>query len=280
MLAGGVVGLATNNVGLYGYATGPANGSQPPFGAIGQSVNGFGVWGLSSASAGTIATPYGSGPIAASGVLGSSAANVGVYAVSTGSYALVADGNGGATAGALIRGNGGGPAAVFMGNVNIAGNLTVTGSFPKSAAVRGADGSLRRLYSLESPESWFEDFGTGQLAGGTATVTLEPGFAGVVHGDAFHVFLTPLAESKGWLYVSSQTAGGFSVKEAGGGTSSIAFSYRVVAKRKDIAGARLERVDEPVIPRDPTIPKPPPVPPAPQTPPIPRPLPLEGRGAL
>jgi hypothetical protein len=49
------------------------------------------------------------------------------------------------------------------------------------------------------------------------------------------------------------------VKEAGGGTSNIAFDYRIVAKRKDIPGARLEHVDEP-----PTLPddfKTPPTPP-------------------
>jgi len=30
---------------------------------------------------------------------------------------------------------------------------------PKSAAVPHPDGTLRRLYCVESPESWFEDFG-------------------------------------------------------------------------------------------------------------------------
>jgi hypothetical protein len=33
---------------------------------------------------------------------------------------------------------------------------------------------------------------------------------------------------------------GFDVREVQGGASNIAFSYRVVAKRKDIAGPRLE----------------------------------------
>jgi hypothetical protein len=32
------------------------------------------------------------------------------------------------------------------------------------------DGSHRRLYCLESPESWFEDLGKGQLQGGQANV--------------------------------------------------------------------------------------------------------------
>jgi len=271
MLAGGVVGLATNNVALYGYANGPANGSNPPFGAIGQSANGFGVWGLSSAPAGIVATPYGGSSVAASGLLGSSASNVGVYAVSTGSYALVADANAAATTGALIRGNAGGPAAMFMGNVFIQGSYTATGS--KSAAVKGADGSLRRLYSLESPESWFEDFGSAQLNAGTAAVQLAADFAPLVHGDDYHVFLTPRSEPKGPLYVSNKTPGGFTVREAGGGTSSIGFSYRIVARRKDIPGARLEKVDAPAVSLPvghgvPVLPASPPTqpPPAPPTP--------------
>jgi hypothetical protein len=107
---------------------------------------------------------------------------------------------------------------------------------------------------MESPESWFEEFGSGQLSGGSATVTLEPGFAGVVKGDSYHIFLTPRGESKGWLYVGKQSPGSFTVQEAGGGTSAIGFSYRVVAKRKDIAGVRLEPVDEPALPDVPSGP--------------------------
>jgi hypothetical protein len=44
------------------------------------------------------------------------------------------------------------------------------------------------------------------------------------------------------------------VHELQGGTSNVAFDYRVVAKRKDIAGARLEPVDEPVLPDVPSEP--------------------------
>ena len=49
-------------------------------------------------------------------------------------------------------------AGAFVGNVIIDGNLQVTGT--KSAVVPFPDGSHRQLYCLESPESWFEDFGS------------------------------------------------------------------------------------------------------------------------
>jgi hypothetical protein len=131
---------------------------------------------------------------------------------------------------------------VFSGGVYINGSLTVSGA--KSATVPHPDGSLRRLYCVESPESWFEDFGKGTLVAGAACVTLDPDFVSVVENDDYHVFLTPNGNSKG-LYVDAQTPGSFEVREQEGGTSSLAFNYRVVARRKDIAGPRFEKVDAP-----------------------------------
>jgi len=64
-----------------------------------------------------------------------------------------------------------GPVEIF-GYSNVHSNLTVIEDLivlgAKSAAVLFPDGSHRRLYCMESPESWFEDFGTGQLTNGQA----------------------------------------------------------------------------------------------------------------
>ena len=64
-------------------------------------------------------------------------------------------------------------AAIFYGAFVVVGGA-------KSAAVPHPDGSHRLLYCMESPESWFEDFGEGQLACGKAEVTIDPDFAAVV----------------------------------------------------------------------------------------------------
>ena len=110
---------------------------------------------------------------------------------------------------------------------------------------------------------WFEDFGRDQLANGRARVRLDPDFAALVHGNNYHVFLTAEGDSNG-LYVGDRNANSFEVREKRSGTSSLAFSYRVVAKRKDIAGPRLERVDVPAAPQRPAAPLPPPaIPPLP-----------------
>jgi hypothetical protein len=84
----------------------------------------------------------------------------------------------------------------------------------------------------------------GQLSNGSATVQLEPGFAALVKTDDYHVFLTPNGDTRG-LYVSNRSQSGFTVHEAQAGTGSVSFSYRLVARRKDVTGARLEHVEEP-----------------------------------
>lgn len=95
------------------------------------------------------------------------------------------------------------------------------------------------LYAVQSTENWFEDFGSGQLGRGSATINLEPTFAQTVNtGMDYHVFLTPNGDCKG-LYVSNKTAAGFEVRELGGGTSNVAFDYRIVAKRKGYENVRL-----------------------------------------
>ncbi len=99
---------------------------------------------------------------------------------------------------------------------------------------------------------WARD---GTLANGTGTVQLDPDFAALVHTDSFHVFLTPKGDSMG-LYVSSSTATGFTVREQQGGTNSLAFDYRVVAKRKDVAAPRLAKVELPAMPAVAGVPTP------------------------
>jgi hypothetical protein len=115
--------------------------------------------------------------------------------------------------------------------------------FSTTAAV--AEGQRHvALYAMESPQHWFEDFGAGQLENGTAAVALDPTFAETVNGASdYHVFLTPEGDCRG-LYVSSKTASGFEVRELGGGRSTVAFDYRIVALRRGFESVRLEDVTD------------------------------------
>jgi hypothetical protein len=111
------------------------------------------------------------------------------------------------------------------------GNIVVTGT--KSAAVPFPDGTQRVLYCMESPELWFEDFGTAKLKRGRVVVKLNADFGKVIESGDYRVFVTPEGDCRG-LYVHRKSASTFEVRELTGGKSSIAFSYRIVGRRKDI----------------------------------------------
>jgi len=107
----------------------------------------------------------------------------------------------------------------------------------RSAAVPYPDGSHRRQYCVEGPESWFEDFGEAELVCGEASIALDPDFAAVVDTSKYHVFQTAY-DTDSYLNVVEWSPRGFRVRanQWAEGT----FSWRVVAKRKDIAGTGLE----------------------------------------
>jgi hypothetical protein len=150
-------------------------------------------------------------------------------------------------------------AGAFYGPLIVSGDFTVVGG-AKSAAILHPDGSHRRLYCVESPESWFEDFGKGTLECGRALIPIDPDFAAAVDTDDYHVFLT--AHDNHVLHVAARTPTGFTVqadgapldvKGATGANASGSFSWRIVARRRDIKGERFERV---TIPTAPVLPDP------------------------
>ena len=244
--AGAVIAInPANGDGVWGGAGGPEGGGA-----------GTGVWGYSTSTGrGMLATSeIGPGIEASSnkgpGVYANSVEFTGIYAYSAASTAVYAtSGTGNAVAGfaqqdgaCIVGSSPTGLAGLFFGPVVIFGALTVTGA--KSAAVPHQDGTYRVLYSLEAPESWFEDFGSGEIQGGTARVEIDPAFVEMIVPDSYHVFVTPLGDCRG-LYLSKKSRSSFEVKELQGGKSSLSFDYRIVAKRRDIEAGRFERLTIP-----------------------------------
>jgi hypothetical protein len=226
-------------------------------------LDGVGVKGESRGGIGVLGQIPSTSLVNATAVYGANLSNYtgpGPGAGGFGVYGLPARGHGlvGATAAtgaaAVVGATNGVPgayAATFYGTVIVSGDFTVVGG-AKSAAVPHPDGSHRRLYCVESPESWFEDFGEGQLVDGQAHVTIDPDFAAIAGTENYHVFLTAHADHDG-LHVASRRADGFSVR-ARGGSGCASFSWRVVAKRRDVPAPRLENV---IIPKElelPTVP--------------------------
>jgi hypothetical protein len=251
------VGGSHNGSGVSGFGGGAGPGVVGSGGG-----NSCGVLGFASGEAGTGVTGIGAGSSLPSplgnfaGVFGFSSSDngIGVWADAS---------NGGFSVGVLGKSTQG-FAGLFEGRVLVTGDLDVFGA--KSAVVPFPDGSHRRLYSMESPESWFEDFGIGHLVNGQAEVHLAADFASVVNSDSYHVFMTEYEDNNA-LYVTKRTNTGFVVRAKSSKTATGTFSYRVVAKRKDIAGPRFEKVTIPTEKRRgapseaPTLPLPPPAPP-------------------
>jgi hypothetical protein len=186
----------------------------------------------------------GAGP---TGVYGFSDQGAGVFGVVAVSGTPVDNGKAG------VRGSvTGGPskqlgpyAGWFDGPVHITGSLVVEHDFTvmgnKHVAAPFPDGSLRKLYCVESPECWFEDFGEAKLVKGKAQVKVPRDFAAVIKTDSYHVFLAPYGRSNG-LYVSKRNRQGFAVEEQGNGKSNLKFSFRIVGKRKGVKAERFAKV--------------------------------------
>jgi hypothetical protein len=223
-------GTALLGVSDSGYGVHGASSTQP--GAFGFSDYDSGVLGVSGDYgpivpnpslpnvAGVIGSSY-----AQPGMIGTSKAHFGVYGFSNDSVGVV-----GHTAQT-------GPntyAGYFVGNLYVSGQIFAG---VKDAMVPFPDGSKRVLHCMESPEHWFEDFGAAKLKRGRAVVKLDADFAKVITRGDYNVFLTPEGDCRG-LYVRRKSAASFEVRELMGGKSAIAFSYRIVGRRKDIKGHR------------------------------------------
>jgi hypothetical protein len=224
----GVQGASPNN-GVYGTASGSSS--------TGSGAGLAGVWGDTGGEAG------GSGY---TGVLGTADDNVAGYFVNnTGPDEITPTfsiGNETTFPGFILT--------TFNGSLNgdtctidTEADIACTGTIKGVAKV---DGGARQvsLYAMQSAENWFEDAGSGQLSNGSVSIALDPTFAQTVNlGVDYHVFLTPNGDCKG-LYVSQKSATSFEVHELGSGSSSVAFDYRIMAKRSGYENARLADVTE------------------------------------
>jgi hypothetical protein len=237
--------LASGGTGVIGQGGG--DGFEAGDGVLGQA-RGFGA-----GVHGSAASPLGRGIVGVYGEADDTLAVAGIAQTGTAILGSVTDESGfaGRFRGQVVIESGSltvhGP-----GGVVIDGPLLVSGA--KSAVVSMPGGSHRALYSIESPESWFEDFGESSLNNGRAEIALEPAFAETIVTDRYHVFVTPYGDSNG-LYVTNRRATGFTVQEQHAGTSNLTFSYRVVAKRRDVTAHRMAQVRLPKPPRTPELPR-------------------------
>ena len=216
----GVLGESENAVGVNGKSK---NGD----GVLGESDQGNGVVGISPMNA-ILGWSTGSG---AAGVIGFSSSGEGVRGESD-------------TGTGVFGRSSSGLAAHFMGNVTVEGSFSVVGG-TKSAAVRHPDGTHRLLFALESPESYFEDFGEVTLTGESVVVPLDKDFAALVKRNKYQVFLTSYGPEA--LYVRKRGTEAFEIARVnngkGGKLNKVQVGYRIVARRADLKPARLPQTE-------------------------------------
>jgi hypothetical protein len=255
----GVVGdeSGTGGYGVYGHASGAEDSTRyASVGVYGLADSGTGVQGIAVGNSGRynayLAAGYTGGAWGdtsangssqtLSGIVGSADDNDAAYFVndSADSTTVFATNE---SSGGII--NSSVPVFTAMGakgicGMNGAGDVTCSGRIKTAVPLAGSEEKVE-VYSVQSSENWFEDFGSAQLENGHVTVAIDPRFAGIVNtGVEYHVFLTPNGNCKG-LYVATKSANGFEVRELGDGGSSVTFDYRIVAKR---AGHETERLGD------------------------------------
>jgi len=133
------------------------------------------------------------------------------------------------------RSDAGQPAPQFElfadGGIVITGKIFTSGSCSSGCAPSPSSGEKRvQLFTPQESLPTVEDLGEAQLTGGRTYVRIDRAFANTMDGRAaYMVVITPEGDSNG-LYVINKTAAGFEVHENRGGRSTLAFSYRIVAK--------------------------------------------------
>ena len=268
--AAGVEGVNTSTAagatGIYGYANSiGVEGSSPLVGVHGSSSNtsgaGIGVRGVT-------ATPNGSGVYAqlvgpsATGSQGVSAGLWGDTSLPAGthfpaSHAGVLGTADDASGGVFINNSPSGWATLYAVSYDSSSSLfeaynvsNAVGCSINPAAHLHCDGGIGAMVKLDrgkrkvamsgiqSPENWFEDFGSAQLVNGVAVIQFDRDFIQTVNSEKdYRVFPVPNGDCKG-LYVTNKSANSFEVRELGGGSSNIRFDYRITAIRRNYETVR------------------------------------------
>ncbi len=265
----GIVGFTTQNAtsasngkaGVEG-EDGSTNGNHFDAGVYGESANGQGVYGHSTGNYGIQGESTATNYLAGAGVGAFSQNGAAIFAQSgtigvvafqaqqgAAGEAIYADtyGNSSSTAIVAVARNGG---RVFVGSdgsgdvasIDSSGNMILKGSLIQHGAplsvIQATSGQQFATYAAQTATPTVEDFGRSTLRQGRTYVALEPAFASTIDRSSYMVFLTPEGDSHGLYTTPSPT--GFTVRENGGGHSSLAFSYRIVAKpAMNSAAARL-----------------------------------------
>lgn len=129
----------------------------------------------------------------------------------------------------------------FVGGVVGGVAYKIGGTGAVAETVPTEDHGRITLFAPESPEYWYQDFGTVRMVNGSAHVDLDPILAGIIVVDAanpIRVFCTPvdMPDFNG-VTVLNRTATGFDLQELNGGSHTGTIDYQLIVKPKTNFGA-------------------------------------------
>jgi hypothetical protein len=118
---------------------------------------------------------------------------------------------------------------ILLGNLVVDGNIAYTSLGPTCFNPPGTCVTPQYSSHNQPASAQVERVGDAQLVGGRAYVPIDSDLArGMDATQKYHVFITPEGDCNG-LYVTAKTRSGFTVRELHGGSSTLAFDYRIVA---------------------------------------------------
>jgi len=124
---------------------------------------------------------------------------------------------------------------VYVAAYNGATQFKILGSGTVSTIVKDMNENNVIMFSTESPEVLFQDYGSGKLQNGFAHITLDPVFSKnifISEKTPLRVFIQPEGNCNG-VYVTNKSKTGFDVYELNNGNSDISFIYTVIGNRAD-----------------------------------------------
>ncbi len=114
-------------------------------------------------------------------------------------------------------------------------NYKIYGTGNVSTIVNDLNDKRVTFFAPETPESLFEDYGTGKLINGKVHINIDPVFAKNITVNAQHplrVFIQLNGDCKG-VFVTNKTGVGFDVIELQSGKSNVDFEWHVIGNRAD-----------------------------------------------
>lgn len=152
----------------------------------------------------------------------------------------------------FINNFGGGTANNPSCNIDGLADLRCTGTIQGAgvhAQLTTTDGRHVLTYAPESATPTIEDLGAARLRDGAANIEIPADLASVMdRSNPYYVFLTPMGDTRG-LYVGTQNASSFQVRENMHGRSNVSFEYRIIAVPRGAKNVRLPAAPEVKPPR-------------------------------